>query len=77
MDWMSIGRWLVLTGILLTLVGAGLWCAGRMGLPLGRFPGDIHIAHERFSFHFPVATCIVASIVLTVLINVLLRLFHR
>jgi Protein of unknown function (DUF2905) len=62
---MSVGKMLILAGIV--LVGAGvLWLLGaRVGL--GRLPGDIVIRGERSTFYFPLATCIVLSVVLSLL----------
>jgi hypothetical protein len=62
---------LIITG--LALLGAGLAWPWLRRLPLGRLPGDIHIAREGFSFSFPVVTCIVVSI----LISLILWLFRR
>jgi hypothetical protein len=42
-------------------------------LGLGRLPGDVSIERKSFSFHFPIVTSIVISVVLTVLVNLLLR----
>ena len=44
---------------------------------LGHLPGDIHYEGKNASFHFPMVTCIVLSIILTVLLNLVLRLFKR
>ena len=58
-------RFLVIAGIVLLVCGlAWPWIAK---LPLGRLPGDIHIVREGFSFHFPVVTSIVVSIVVSLL----------
>ena len=58
-----MGRILIVLG--LVSVAAGL--AFSMGLPIGRLPGDIMIRRGNFSFYFPLATSIIASIVLTLL----------
>ena len=55
-------------GAILLLVGAILYF-GEKFINLGRLPGDIHIERENFSFHFPVVTSIVVSLVLTVILN--------
>jgi hypothetical protein len=59
-------RFLILTGIV--LVVAGLTWPWLSRLPLGRLPGDIHIVREGFSFHFPLTTSILVSLLLTLLI---------
>jgi hypothetical protein len=58
-----MGRILIVLG--LVFVAAGLLIT--MGLPIGRLPGDITIRRGNFSFYFPLATSIIASIVLTLL----------
>lgn len=70
----EIGKWLLLGGVILFVLGGAFWLAGKIGLPLGELPGDIHAKGERWSIHFPIATCIVISIVLTVLLNLVARL---
>lgn len=64
-------RFLVLAGLLLLIAGiAWPWLSK---LPFGRLPGDIHVVREGFSFHFPIVT----SIVISLLITILLWLFRR
>lgn len=64
----STGKNLMVFGILLFLVGAAVYFGGKY-TALGRLPGDIHIERENFSFHFPIVTSILVSLVLTVLLN--------
>ncbi|KIF82781.1 DUF2905 domain-containing protein [Noviherbaspirillum autotrophicum] len=64
-------RFLIVTGLVLLI--AGLAWPWLSKLPLGRLPGDIHIVREGFSFHFPVVT----SIVVSVLVSLLLWIFRR
>ena len=66
----SIGRTLMIGGILLFLVGGGIYLSAKLGLPLGRLPGDIRIEGENGSFYFPITSSILVSVVLTVLVNV-------
>jgi hypothetical protein len=73
----TIGRYLMIGGIVLFLVGGGIYLSSKFGLPLGRLPGDIRIEREGFSFYFPLASSILVSIVLTIIINVILRLFKK
>ena len=68
----DIGRLLLIAGIVIAVVGIVLIAGNR--LHLGQLPGDISGTRGSFSFAFPIVTCIVISIVLTILINVVLRL---
>ena len=76
-DATTIGKWIVVIGLGLAALGGLLWLAGRFGLPLGRLPGDINIQNGNFAFYFPCASSIVVSILLTVLLNLALRLLRR
>ncbi len=64
----SIGKMLMLLGVVLFVVGVAIYFGGKY-TALGRLPGDIHIERENFSFHFPVVTSILISLVLTVILN--------
>lgn len=67
----EIGRVILVVGIVLVIVG-GLSVLG-VRLPFGRLPGDIAIEGERGGFYFPIGTMIMISIVLSVLLNIVLR----
>ena len=73
----GIGRYLMIGGIVLLLIGGGIFLAAKFGIPLGRLPGDIRIEGKRGSFYFPLATSILLSLVLTVVLNIILRLFRK
>ena len=77
MDLSSIGRILIAVGLVIAVVGGVLWLMGRLGVPLGRLPGDIRIEREGFSFYFPIATSIVLSLALTIILNVIFRLWKK
>ena len=68
----DIGKTIMIFGLLLVVVGAVIHFGGRI-LPLGHLPGDIFIGGEHGSFYFPVVSCIVISIVLSVLANIFMR----
>ena len=68
----EVGKLLVAAGLLLAAVGALIWSGFGSGW-LGRLPGDIHYTRGNFSFHFPIVTCLLASLLLTFL----LWLFRR
>jgi hypothetical protein len=63
----ELGKFLVVIGFLIVAVGALLWAGIGKGW-LGRLPGDIHYTKGNFSFHFPLVTCLVISLVLTVIL---------
>jgi hypothetical protein len=63
----DLGKLLVIIGLLVAAVGALLWSGvGRNWL--GRLPGDINYSKDNFSFHFPIITCLLVSLLLTVLL---------
>lgn len=61
------GRVLILAGLVLIAVGLLLMLSGRIGW-LGRLPGDIIIKRDNFTFYFPLATSILISIILSLLV---------
>ena len=67
----SISRVLMFGGILLFLIGGGMYLASKFGIPLGRLPGDIRIEGENGSFYFPLTSSILVSVVLTILLNLI------
>jgi len=67
----SLGRLLLIGGGLIALTGLILVVVNRLGL--GRLPGDIFIQRENFTFYFPLATMIIISIILSLLVNLIRR----
>jgi hypothetical protein len=63
----EVGKFLVLTGLLLVLIGALLW-SGFGKSWFGRLPGDIHYSKGDFHFYFPIVTCLILSALLTLLL---------
>ena len=72
----ELGKTLLGLGLLLAFVGAILLVAAKMGLPLGRLPGDIAYKGKNVSVYFPLGTSILISVVLTVIFYLLSR-FRR
>jgi len=64
-----MGKLLIIVGLL--IAGVGLLMV--LGVPLGRLPGDITVRRGNFSFSFPIVTCIVLSVVLTLVLTALRR----
>ncbi len=63
----DVGRMLVVFGVLIALAGVVLLLVGRVGW-LGRLPGDIHIERGNWTFYFPLATSLLLSVVLTLIL---------
>jgi len=72
----DLGRLLLILGGSIALLGAVFLLAGRVPW-LGRLPGDIVVRRGNSSFFFPIVTCLVLSVILTIVINVALLLFRR
>jgi formate hydrogenlyase subunit 3/multisubunit Na+/H+ antiporter MnhD subunit len=72
----ELGRLLLMLGGLLVVVGAFFYFGGKLPFRLGRLPGDIAYKGDRTTFYFPVVTCIVLSVGLSVLFWLLSR-FRR
>ena len=68
----ELGRLLVVFGGVIILIGIALWSGAGAGW-LGRLPGDIRIERGNSAFYFPIVTCIIVSILLTVLFSLFRR----
>ncbi|PYJ18006.1 MAG: DUF2905 domain-containing protein [Verrucomicrobia bacterium] len=68
----ELGKFAVVIGIVITLVGLVMW-SGFAPRWLGRLPGDIRIERGNSAFYFPIVTCIVLSIVLSLLLSIFRR----
>jgi uncharacterized protein YybS (DUF2232 family) len=63
----ELGKSLVIVGLVVAAIGLLLWSGVGKGW-FGRLPGDIHYSKGSFSFYFPIATCILLSIVLSLIL---------
>ncbi len=68
----GLGKILLIAGLIIAAAGAVLMLAPKIPW-LGRLPGDIHLRGKNWSFHFPIVTSIVISIILTILFNLFSR----
>ena len=68
----GFGKTLILLGIVLVIAGLFFSFGGRIPW-LGQLPGDIYIQRERYSFYFPLTTCIVISVIITIVLYLLRR----
>lgn len=69
---MPLGKSLVLVGIVIVLLGLLLWALSSVPY-VGRLPGDIYIRRGNFTFFFPLTTCILISIIATILFSLMRR----
>jgi len=63
-----VGRALIALGVLLVVIGVLLEYSARLPFRIGRLPGDIYIHKNNTSFYFPITTCILVSVVLTLVL---------
>jgi len=70
---MELGKLLVVIGMLLVAAGIVVMLMGRMNLPLGRLPGDFSYRGKHTTVYFPLATSVVVSVVLSILLYVVSR----
>ena len=68
----TLGKYILLAGVFLSAMGLLIMLAGKIP-GLGRLPGDIYVKKENFTFYFPLATSIVLSLLLTLILNFFLR----
>ena len=70
---MPLGRMLIVLGLVLVAAGVVVTLAGRLPIPFGRLPGDIRIQGKNSSFYFPLTTCILISVVASLVMWLLRR----
>ncbi len=71
----TAAKYLIVAGIFLILLGVAVYFLGDKLNWFGRLPGDIRVQHGATRFYFPIVTMILVSIVLTVIINIIRKLF--
>lgn len=79
MDLQTVGRFLLIIGIVLALLGGLLMLLGRLPLfsSFGSLPGDIRIQGREFSCFIPIVSLILLSVIITILLNIIIRLINR
>jgi len=70
---MGVGRMLIILGVVLIIAGVLFSLGERLPIRIGRLPGDIVVRGRNTTFYFPVVTCILLSVILTVI----MWLFNR
>ncbi|MCU0609565.1 MAG: DUF2905 domain-containing protein [Chitinispirillaceae bacterium] len=67
MNWVETGRFLVVAGGIIVVIGMLFMVADK--IPLGRLPGDLHFGSGRFRIYIPVVTSVLLSVVVTIILN--------
>jgi len=75
-NFQGIARLLIIAGLAIAVIGGIMFLAGRLPF-LGKLPGDIMIKKENVTFFFPIATFVIISIILTVIVNVIIRIVNK
>jgi hypothetical protein len=71
----ELGKIVIIIGVVMTMIGVVLW-SGLAPKWLGRLPGDVRIEREHSAFYFPIVTCIIISILLSLLLSIF-SIFRR
>ena len=64
---MDTGRFLIIAGTVIIVLGLVFLMADK--IPIGRLPGDLKFGGERFRIYIPVATCVLLSVIITLIVN--------
>lgn len=72
-----LARLFIVAGLIFLVIGGLIYLLSRFNLPLGRLPGDIRIERDNFTLFIPLGTSILLSIVLTVILNLVVRWLGR
>ncbi|MTI66056.1 MAG: DUF2905 domain-containing protein [Firmicutes bacterium] len=68
----TIGKFLIFIGLFIVFIGVIILVGQKVGL--GKIPGDIFIKKGNFTFFFPLMSCIILSIVLSIILNIFNKL---
>jgi hypothetical protein len=79
MDLNSLGRLVLLIGIVLVVLGGMLIVFSRVPVlkHLGHLPGDIHVEGKNYACAFPLVSMLIISLLLSLALNLIIRLFNR
>ncbi|MDX1616577.1 MAG: DUF2905 domain-containing protein [Candidatus Promineifilaceae bacterium] len=73
----DFARLLIIIGLVIAFAGVLILIAIRFFPWLGNLPGDIRVERENFRFYFPLATMILVSVLASILLNIIIRIFNR
>jgi DUF2905 family protein len=73
----TFARYTVVSGVILVIIGALLYGASKLNLPIGRLPGDFVFHGQNATIYVPCVTSICLSILLTLILNLILRYLNK
>jgi hypothetical protein len=76
MSFADLGKWVLIAGLGLVLLGGVMWLLGRIPF-FGNLPGDIRIQTQNFSCFIPLASMILLSILATIVLNIIIRIVNK
>ena len=76
MNFDDLGKWLMLAGVALVLLGGLMWLLGRIPF-FGNLPGDIRIQTQNVSCFIPIVSMIILSVVATIILNIIIRIVNK
>jgi hypothetical protein len=74
---LPFARILVILGVILIIAGGLFYLLARLGIPLGKLPGNIRIEGNNFTCVFALGASILLSIILTVVLNIIVRFMNK
>ena len=77
MNGFSLARALMILGLVVFAVGGLVYVATRFNVPLGRLPGDIRIVRDNFTCVVPLASMLLLSLLLTLVLNIFVRFLNK
>jgi hypothetical protein len=69
------GKWIMIAGLFILAIGLVVYFFGDKLHWIGRLPGDIRIEKENFSFYFPITTMILFSLIITIVVTIIKKIF--
>ncbi len=76
MNFDDLGKWVMLAGLALVLLGGLMWLLGRIPF-FGNLPGDIRIQTQNVSCFIPIVSMIILSVVATIILNIIIRIVNK
>jgi len=77
MDSSNIAKWIIFLGFGIVILGLIVWVGSKIGIPIGKLPGDIRVQKEKFALYIPLVTSLILSLFFTIVINLVIWLFRN